>query len=90
MLPIVLDFGHIAPHCSQFRSSTQQPSTHLAVGNISATTWFLNTGANQHVTPDLGTLTDSAPCLGNDYLHVGDGTGSPSLDAHVLWSAAAE
>jgi len=68
-------FGHTAPHCSQFHSSSPQPSTHLAVGNISAATWFPDTGANQHVTPDLGTLTDSAPYLGNDYLHVGDGKG---------------
>ena len=30
---------------------------------------------NQHVTPDLATLTDFAPYLGNDYLHVGDGKG---------------
>jgi len=68
-------FGHIAPHCSQFRSSSPQPSAHLAVGNISAATWFPDTDANQHVTPDLGTLTDSTPYLGNDYLHVGDGKG---------------
>jgi len=26
----------------------------------------------QHVTLDLATLTDYAPYLGNDYLHVGD------------------
>jgi len=38
-------------------------------------TWFPDTGTNQHVTPDLETLTDSAPYLGNDYLHVGDGKG---------------
>jgi histone deacetylase 1/2 len=68
-------FGHTAPHCSQFRSSSPQPSAHLAVGNISAATWFPDTSANQHVTPDLGTLTDSAPYLGNNYLHVGDGKG---------------
>jgi histone deacetylase 1/2 len=66
-------FGHTAPHCFQFCSST--PSAHLAVGNISAATWFPDTGANQHITPDLRTLTDSAPYLGNDYLHVGDGKG---------------
>jgi len=28
---------------------------------------------NQHVTPDLSTLTNSTPYLGNDFLHVGDG-----------------
>jgi len=30
---------------------------------------------NQHVTPDLATLTDSTSDLGNDHLHVGDGKG---------------
>ena len=37
--------------------------------------WFPDTGANQHVTPDLATLTDSAPYHSNDYLHVDDGKG---------------
>jgi hypothetical protein len=68
-------FGHTAPHCPQFRSSSQQPSTHLVVGNVSAATWFPDTGANQHGTPDLATLTDSATYLGNDHLHVSDGKG---------------
>jgi hypothetical protein len=68
------NLGHSALQCSQFRSSTQQASAHLAVANDSAaTTWFPDTSANQHVTPDLATLTDSAPYLGNDFLHVGDG-----------------
>jgi histone deacetylase 1/2 len=35
----------------------------------------LDTGANQHVTLDLANLTDSAPYLGNDHLHIGDGKG---------------
>jgi histone deacetylase 1/2 len=39
--------------------------------------WFPDTGANQHVTPDLATLTASEPYLGNDNLHVGDGKGLP-------------
>jgi len=30
---------------------------------------------NQHITPDLATLSNSAPYLGNDHLHVGDGNG---------------
>ena len=51
------------------------PFTHLVVGLVSASTWFPNTGTNQHVTPDLVTLIDSAPYLGNDHLHVGDGKG---------------
>ena len=37
--------------------------------------WFPDTGANQHVTPDLATLTASEPYNGNDNLHVGDGKG---------------
>jgi hypothetical protein len=64
-------FGHTAPHCSQFHKSIQHSSAHLAVGNISATPWFPDL-AQINVTPDLGTLTDFAPYLGNDYLHVGD------------------
>jgi hypothetical protein len=36
---------------------------------------FPDTGANQHVTLNLATLTDSAPYFGNDHLHVGDGKG---------------
>lgn len=38
-------------------------------------TWFLDIGANQHVTPDFGTLTNFAPYLGYDFLHDGDGKG---------------
>ena len=48
--------------------------------NLSSTgsvDWFPDTGANQHVTPDLATLTASEPYLGNDNLHVGDGKGLP-------------
>jgi hypothetical protein len=36
-------------------------------------TWFPNTGANHHVTPDLANMTSSKLYLGNDHLHVGDG-----------------
>ncbi|KAL3571765.1 hypothetical protein D5086_025669 [Populus alba] len=69
------NLGHSALQCSQFRSSTQQPSAHLAVAHDSAaTTWFPDIGANQHVTPNLATLTNSALYLGNDFLHVGDGS----------------
>jgi histone deacetylase 1/2 len=71
-LPIVLQFQS---HSSPLFPASQQPSAHLAVGNVFAVTWFPDTGANKHVTPDLGSLTDSAPYLGNDYLHVGDGKG---------------
>ena len=69
------NFGHTALHCPQSHNSTQQPYTHLVVGNVSAATWFLNTSANQHVTPGLATLTDSTTYLGNDHLYIGDGKG---------------
>jgi len=48
--------------------------------NLSSTgsvDWFPDISANQHVTPDLATLTASEPYLGNDNLHVGDGKGLP-------------
>jgi hypothetical protein len=47
------------------------------LSSIGYVDWFPDTGANQHVTPDLATLTASKPYLGNDNLHVGDGKGLP-------------
>jgi hypothetical protein len=44
----------------------------FVVGNISPTTWFLDTRANQYVMLNLATLTNSIPYLDNDHLHVGD------------------
>ena len=46
------------------------------MSNVSLTSiddWLPDTGANQHVTLDLATLTGSEPYLGNDHLHIGDG-----------------
>jgi hypothetical protein len=71
-------FENIAPQCSQLQYSGygQQHSANLAQHNPAGTAeWFPNTGANQHVTPDLATLTASEPYNGNDNLHVGDGKG---------------
>jgi hypothetical protein len=36
----------------------------LLVQFLPLATWFPDTGANQHVTHNLATLTDSAPYLG--------------------------
>jgi len=58
-----------------FATVVTSPLPHLTVGPVFAPIWFPNTGVNQHITPDLVTLTDSAPYLGNDHLHVGDGKG---------------
>ena len=68
-------FNHTALYCAQLRGSGQQPSTHLTVGNVSDNTWFSDKGTNQHVTPNIATLTDYASYLGNDHLHVGDDKG---------------
>ena len=38
-------------------------------------TWFPDTDANQHVTPDITGMTHAKPYLDNDQLHVGDGKG---------------
>jgi hypothetical protein len=70
---LYFSFGHTSLQYAQFRSSGHQPSAHLTVGPVFSPTWFLDTGANQHVTPDLATMTGFAPYLGNDHLHVGDG-----------------
>jgi len=67
--------------CAQFRSNNHQPSAHLIVGFVSAGNWFPDTSENQHVTPNLATLIDSTPYLGNDHLHIGDGKGLPIYHA---------
>ena len=70
-------FGHSAKYCSQFTSQHLQATANLAFRNpqLSSTGWFPDTGANQHVTPDLASMTGSEPYLGSDQLHVGDGKG---------------
>jgi histone deacetylase 1/2 len=47
------------------------------VSLIGTADWFLDIGANQHVTLDLANLVASEPYLGNDNVHVGDGKGLP-------------
>jgi hypothetical protein len=76
------NFGHTAPHYPQFqqRGYGQQPTANLVQRNLSSTgfvDWFPDTDANQHVTPDIATLTASELYLGNDNLHVGDVKGLP-------------
>jgi len=71
-------FEHTAHQCSQLqqRGYGQQHSANLALHNPAGTAeWFPDTGANQHVTPDLATLNASEPYNGNDNLHVGDSKG---------------
>jgi hypothetical protein len=69
-----LDSSMYAANCALVLV-TQLPIVPSFAAALNSPTWFPDTGANQHVTPNLGSLTDSAPYLGNDYLHVGDGKG---------------
>jgi hypothetical protein len=70
-------FAHSAKYCSQFTSQHLQATANLAFQNsqLSSAGWFPDTGANQHVTPDLASITSSEPYTDSDQLHVGDGKG---------------
>ena len=73
------------PQCAQFHNSDHWHFAHLAIGSVSAPTWFLDIGTNRHITHDLANLTDFAPYLGNDHLHIGDGKGlSISYIEHTM------
>jgi len=72
------DYGHTAQQCSQLSTHHVQANANLAFNTAPTTslvTWFPDTGANHHVTPDLVSMTSSEPYLGNDHLHVSDGKG---------------
>jgi len=73
-------FCHTTSHYPQLQHRGYGPSANLALCNISLTgtaAWFLDTGANQHISLDLAGLAALEPYLGNDNLHVGDGKGLP-------------
>ncbi|RWR95948.1 GATA zinc finger domain-containing protein 14-like protein isoform X1 [Cinnamomum micranthum f. kanehirae] len=38
-------------------------------------TWYSDTGATHHITPDLGNLSIHSPYHGSDNVHVGNGQG---------------
>jgi len=66
------EYGHTAQQCSQLANHPLQANANLAFNTAPATspvTWFPDTGANHHVTPDIVSMTSSEPYLGNDYLH---------------------
>jgi hypothetical protein len=71
-------FGYSAQQCSQLVHHGNQASTNLSFSDAStanSVTWFPDTDANQHVTPDITGMTHVEPYLGKDQLHVGDGKG---------------
>ena len=58
--------------CSNHTSANLSFSDACTTNSI---TWFPDTDANQHVTPDIAGMTHAKPYLDNDQLHVGDGMG---------------
>jgi GAG-pre-integrase domain len=61
-------------------SSAQSTSPHALLVEPSASavptsTWFLDSGASTHVTPDINNLSSSQPYLGVDKVHMGNGSG---------------
>ncbi|KAJ3698372.1 hypothetical protein LUZ61_002077 [Rhynchospora tenuis] len=42
--------------------------------------WFLDSGATAHVTPDINNLTSSLPYAGTDTVHIGNGAGLSILN----------
>lgn len=66
-------FGHSAKYYSQYTSQHLQATANLAFQNpqLSSTGSFPDTGTNQHVTPNLASMTSSKPYTGSDQLHVG-------------------
>ena len=47
--------------------NTQSESTYIS--------WFLNIGANQHVTLNIANMTSSEPYIDTNQFHFGDGKG---------------
>ncbi|KAJ6889910.1 hypothetical protein NC651_023619 [Populus alba x Populus x berolinensis] len=74
-------FGNSGRSRCRFNVAGLWPTAYCQSGAVQPSStnsldWFPNIGANQHITPDLATLTASEPYLGNDNLHVGDGSAS--------------
>jgi len=82
------NIGHSAQQYSQLIHHGNQALANLCFSDASASnpvTWFPDTGANQHVTPDMASTTHEEPYLGNDQLYIGDGKGlNISNTAHKI------
>ncbi|KAK1436332.1 hypothetical protein QVD17_02111 [Tagetes erecta] len=74
------DCPHRDPSGSRQNASANYANArpnHSDQRSTSGSTWYPDTGANSHVTPDLSNLDYSEPYYGNDSLHIGDGKGLP-------------
>ena len=68
-------WAHQNPSWAQHNPSSWQPlSTNQAP---STTTWFSDTGATDHFTPDLINLNNPMDYQGSDQVSIGNGTGLP-------------
>ncbi|GKU88712.1 hypothetical protein SLEP1_g2941 [Rubroshorea leprosula] len=71
-------FGHFARNCPALKN-------HAHVANFATTStskkgdWWIDSGASDHVTPDLATLALHSKYDGSDELLIGDGSADPSI-----------
>lgn len=79
--------GHLPSQCPNHQppamSSRSSPQANFAnfsdTASTTTATWFPDTGANSHATPDLSNLDNSEVYQGNDSLYVGNGNPLPIL-----------
>jgi hypothetical protein len=85
--------GHIADRCYKRFDSTFKPpprpplrnrpsppqALFVQPGSAPPETWYLDSGASNHVASDLNSFTSYTPYTGPDQLRVADGTGLPIL-----------
>ncbi|KAJ4769263.1 hypothetical protein LUZ62_053520 [Rhynchospora pubera] len=76
-------WGHEAIECYhrfdiRYSASSSSPTPQALVAEPSSTpqtSWFIDSGATTHVTPDINNLSSSLPYNGSDAVHIGNGTG---------------
>lgn len=77
--------GHLPSQCPNHDLSTirNRPISNFVDSSASipstSTTWYPDTGANSHVTPDLARMDDNRAYHVHDNLNVSDGKGLPNL-----------
>ncbi|KAK9062643.1 hypothetical protein SSX86_019831 [Deinandra increscens subsp. villosa] len=71
--------GHLPNECPH--KNIGRPQANFADNRSQASTnhWYPDTGANNHVTPDLSSIGTPESYHGSDNLHVGNGKGLPIL-----------
>lgn len=69
------DHNHTAPNCFQRYSQNTNPVAYLShsTPNAASQQWFPDTGATNHISPDLTTFHQIEDYKGADQVHVGNG-----------------